>query len=500
MKKTITLLVLLFTVFVNAQDGTLDTTFGINGMKNYTDFGLNAVISDMQIDDNNKILVTGTLTNSSGTNRQWFVCRFTEDGTFDATFNGNGKRIISNVSSATFNSNLLLAEDNKFYVCGNASAIYKINNDGSLDTTFGTSGFLSISNSAGNPVKISITDTNKLVVAKQINLQSTGVRVYNSNGQIDTGFNSNSEKFLYVANFNNYNLMGVNVDNSNNIYVYGNGTDGLAYCKIISVSGADVTFGITNSTSLLSSGNSNMIFDFADNTSYYYGMGTNQQFTITKNTATGTIDNSFGTNGVANFDFSGFAFDNATNITGHEYGTNGDFKILLSGRIRENSSGSSQTNIGITRLFSNGILDTSFGTNGFVNLNTTVVNGLQFNTPMIINYDLGKLYLIGLTNYDNVRLYRFNLSSVLSTNEIINKKGQIKIYPNPASNFVSIQILENTIENFEYKIVDLTGRIVKNGNSKFNEQINIESLTSGNYIIQIETESGEKFTQKLIKN
>ena len=87
----------------------------------------------------------------------------------------------------------------------------------------------------------------------------------------------------------------------------------------------------------------------------------------------------------------------------------------------------------------------------------------------------------------------------LSISVIENSKSSIFIYPNPTNNFITIQDKENTTENFKYKILDLTGRIVKSGNSNFNEQINIESLTSGNYIIQIETDKGEKLTEKLIK-
>jgi hypothetical protein len=77
---------------------------------------------------------------------------------------------------------------------------------------------------------------------------------------------------------------------------------------------------------------------------------------------------------------------------------------------------------------------------------------------------------------------------------------KLQIYPNPTNNNITIQNTEKSSENFEYKIIDLTGRIVKSGNSKFNEQISIESLESGNYIIQIESENSEKFTEKLIKN
>ena len=80
------------------------------------------------------------------------------------------------------------------------------------------------------------------------------------------------------------------------------------------------------------------------------------------------------------------------------------------------------------------------------------------------------------------------------------KNDNISLFPNPTNNFLTIKKQKNSTESFEYKIVDLTGRIVKNGNSKFNEQINIESLTSGNYIIQIQTDSNQFITQKILKN
>lgn len=92
------------------------------------------------------------------------------------------------------------------------------------------------------------------------------------------------------------------------------------------------------------------------------------------------------------------------------------------------------------------------------------------------------------TNGLLLSLYNFNIQNYLS------------IFPNPTNNFITIQNRQNLTDNFEYKILDLTGRIVKNGYSNSNEQINIESLTSGNYIIQIQTDSNQNFTQKIIKN
>jgi len=90
--------------------------------------------------------------------------------------------------------------------------------------------------------------------------------------------------------------------------------------------------------------------------------------------------------------------------------------------------------------------------------------------------------------------------SNLNINEIKNSKDKISIYPNPANNFITLQNSAISKENFQYKIIDLTGRVVKIGNSQYNEQINIESLKSGNYIIQIQTDSNQYFTEKLIKN
>ena len=82
----------------------------------------------------------------------------------------------------------------------------------------------------------------------------------------------------------------------------------------------------------------------------------------------------------------------------------------------------------------------------------------------------------------------------------IEEKKKIKLYPNPSIESITFSNNENLDENFEYYIFDLTGRQVLNGNSKFNEQINIINLTKGNYFIHIETENGEIFNEKLIKN
>lgn len=104
-------------------------------------------------------------------------------------------------------------------------------------------------------------------------------------------------------------------------------------------------------------------------------------------------------------------------------------------------------------------------------------------------------------NTSNILPLNYINCSTLNTVSYVRNIIDFKLYPNPSSDYITIQQEHEdiSIRKFNFKIIDFLGRIVKSGNSKFNEQINIENLTKGNYIIQLETEKREKFTKKLVK-
>ncbi|MDP9957038.1 hypothetical protein J2X97_002704 [Epilithonimonas hungarica] len=77
---------------------------------------------------------------------------------------------------------------------------------------------------------------------------------------------------------------------------------------------------------------------------------------------------------------------------------------------------------------------------------------------------------------------------------------ELTVYPNPTNNYIVVNYKGNSTGKFDYRIIDLTGRIILSGSSEFSEKINIRNLTIGNYIIQIQTENGLKVDKKLIKN
>jgi hypothetical protein len=89
------------------------------------------------------------------------------------------------------------------------------------------------------------------------------------------------------------------------------------------------------------------------------------------------------------------------------------------------------------------------------------------------------------------------INTVLSNEQFEQEK--VMIYPNPVTDFFIIQSSKQLNEESEYKICDLTGRTIKNGKSKLNEKINVEQLTSGNYVLLINDNNGKKVNQKLIK-
>lgn len=140
-----------------------------------------------------------------------------------------------------------------------------------------------------------------------------------------------------------------------------------------------------------------------------------------------------------------------------------------------------------------------------VGLNLNVTNGSQltdeFGISKLIS-DGEKLYFVAKTNTSGVELYSvitelpvyLNVSQTQSNNKI-----KLILYPNPASSFIKIK--ENTSSEVEtYKVFDMTGKQILSGKYKEeNQSINISKLTSGNYIIEITTKNGNRFSQKFIK-
>lgn len=96
--------------------------------------------------------------------------------------------------------------------------------------------------------------------------------------------------------------------------------------------------------------------------------------------------------------------------------------------------------------------------------------------------------------FDNI-LVEFSNASLLSTNDLSSniKAEKIELYPNPVSDYLNIKS-NSKVENVS--VYDFNGRKI---NVKMEgNKVDVSSLPSGNYLINIETKEG-KTTEKFIK-
>lgn len=132
------------------SNGTLDNTFGINGVAKF-DLGQFESVVRVLVQSDGKILVGGTR-HSGYTGGDFTVLRLNNDGSFDNTFDGNGVAVAGlDGYSNEITSDMLLLPSGKIILVGSSSngnsnttdwAAARMNSDGSVDTSFGTSGFI----------------------------------------------------------------------------------------------------------------------------------------------------------------------------------------------------------------------------------------------------------------------------------------------------------------------------------------------------------------------
>jgi uncharacterized delta-60 repeat protein len=175
--------------------GVLDTSFGTDGIFTY-DFGSMVYQrgNDIEIDANGKILITGYVA-PSFTQRNLFVIRLNQNGTLDTSFNTDGILEIDNGYANTAYK-IVVANDGKIFVGGTIAtsttsqlAIIKLNNDGTYDTTFNLDG-ISVTDLGNGSNNNYISDMAILSDGKIMTLANTDYSIllarFTDNGEPDT--------------------------------------------------------------------------------------------------------------------------------------------------------------------------------------------------------------------------------------------------------------------------------------------------------------------------
>jgi uncharacterized protein (DUF1501 family) len=105
--------------------------------------------------------------------------------------------------------------------------------------------------------------------------------------------------------------------------------------------------------------------------------------------------------------------------------------------------------------------------------------------------------------FDALPLFKSGCSVALSTDDILLEKSEIKVFPNPTSDFINIKFF-GTNERTRITLYNSLGAVVKEISRKnyssiqHSIKIDVQSLPKGNYFIHYQTKGSSK-TKKLLK-
>ena len=311
------------------EDGSFDTTFDNDGTVTHHTAGatknvFGATTSQSHANTDETILVAGstqtltTETMADGTTKttlssQFAVMRLREDGTLDERFSDDGSEtyVLGNKDFAFAIENTGRGIVVAGVSDGRLSAI-GLQENGSLDTSFGDSGKFLSKDLNLNFASMALQSDGGIVLVGTENSKSTVVRL-TEQGLVDTSFGSG---------------------------------------------------GVFVQTDLFVSS----VISDADDNILLVGMSSGSGFTVTRLTANGIVDEDFGTDGI----FSGHVsetYDRCSSVIVQE-----DGKILLAGTSRVEKD--SYLHASLMRLNSDGTLDTSFRGGGKVVLPMTGGDGI----------------------------------------------------------------------------------------------------------------------------
>ncbi len=196
------------------NNGTVDTDFGMGGWGR-ADFGYGDYAYSALLLSNGKILVGG-FSRNVGSLDDLTVVRFNADGSLDTTFGTSG-RAVADIFGQDAIVDMVLQPDGKIVGAGYSNrdsnidiAVVRFNADGSLDSGFGVNGKQTTSfqtNSDESANAVALQPDGKIVVAGYTKILGQGtdfvVARYNPNGSPDGSFDGDGKAVIITPEISN---------------------------------------------------------------------------------------------------------------------------------------------------------------------------------------------------------------------------------------------------------------------------------------------------------
>lgn len=500
-------LILTYTSSFAQNYSYLDTTFGNNGIVQ-TERTDNAEIQAMALQPDGKIIAAGWDYNfNPNYHFHSIVARYNSDGSLDTTFGNQGFTELSNGVDNQI-SCVKLLPNGKILVGANTTyegwILFRLNADGSLDSSFADSGTLSSpfdTTVSGNVMSLLVRSDSSFVVgtigAGHNHLTQFLLMGFKYNGATDSAFGNNGlvrstmeagkicEIFMLASDSMGRILAsGVSGTPPLSNYPSSIGDAKIALARYLSNGIPDSSFG--------TDGHVLVRLDTATHTDIgkyvcvqpdgkivvaaktaYYG----NRLSLLRFLPNGAPDATFGNNGA-------ITFGQGYTLTG--LGLLPDGKIVVG----------SMNNFSVSLHASNGVPILNFGDSGTVSEN--IIDGANYGNCLIVQPD-GKVIVGGLTDSNNKSIYtllRYNTDNITGITTPNAKKVLLEVYPNPIGNFIRVKGELSSIRQIQ--LINITGQVVKRFTNHFAGLL-VSELPSGLYFLKIQLKDDNSEVFKVVK-
>lgn len=496
-------LLLFWPVFTRAQNVPFDTSFGNNGVVAFQKhFG--STLYSMALLPEDKIMLYAYWADTT------FQIRLLPNGDLDQSFGVNGiqSEIIPKFS---FPLDLIVLPNNKYlalrlysegsFIPETGFGVTRHHINGDLDTTFGNGGkTYCIVGNTGAVRDMAVQDDGKIVVLGFRDGQKGVLTRFHPNGSIDSIFGTNGITLAHID-------FPTAVEALPNGQILSTGGRGggfpnirLALSKHLDNGSLDPSFAVNGkindyfemetefAISLVVRPNGKIVLGgWAD--------PLKNKFILVQYNSDGSLDESFGTNGMTFTEF-----DLSANI--HKIALLNNGSLLATGVITEEVPGQSfAVSSLIARYDENGKLDLTYGGTGFQKFTVGKLSYVDFMCRATDStFLLGGPYVVA----DSTSTNHFYVAKTgpMNTPVSVNEElvPTLKLFPNPTSDVVYLEC-SNYIEG-RLKIFDLNGKLVKEQQMSsilIGGKCDLSQVAPGVYIYQFTT-SRHVYTGKIVKN
>jgi len=432
-----------------SQNGVLDTSFGNSGFVSFSQTGVFSngghYAFKIAIQPDDKIVIMGLQQNDIFGNAYW-VARLLPDGALDTSFNGTGYKDVTFGSVQDRATCIALQADGKILLGGTSGntaqffSVARLNSDGSYDNSFGTSGRVQIpfSGSESFVESMAVQPDGKIVLGGYTvgGAKDFALARINSNGSLDSTFGVNGKVVTDLL---------------------------VSYSTII----RDIL--IEPDGKIIVSGN--------------YSFEFNSRFCMVRYNANGTIDTSFGTNGLT---VDTIYYNNYINSIVRQI----DGKIVTAGNVFG-------TSFIISRYNNNGTMDTTFGVNGYVDAMPDTGSG---SVSVLIQPD-NKIVAVGSSYNEDFTQTCFSIvrlnPGALDVAEF--EDGNVVVYPNPSSGKVYFSSGAGKITK-AWVVNGMGQEVVKPFDCVDDESsVDLSGLSAGVYFIKMAGIDGGVVVKRVLK-